>query len=202
MIIPVYNFMYVCSHCPIITSAQIQVVFVCFHVHVCMCTYVNVSWRIFWCFIMIKQFCFFVWTNTDCVFVCVSMTHIVWLKIFLQKNLSWDAYSSSYCTPHIWCTEIWKIQVVFCVYDKCNLGQQLWVDRNLTARCSCTSLTVFENIWVCESRCTAKFVGCVSQSTALMDSLHASLGLIFSPLHLLLPCAVLSLCPLMHLDHC
>lgn len=53
-----------------------------------------------------------------------------------------------------------------------------------------------------ESRCPAKFVGSVSQSRAPMDSLHASLSLIFPSLHLLFCYPSLSLCPLMHLDHC
>lgn len=48
----------------------------------------------------------------------------------------------------------------------------------------------------------AKFVGFLSQSTALMDSLHASLCLIFLSLHLLPSYPLLFPCPLMLLDHC
>lgn len=119
----------------------------------------------------------------------MSMNHHVWSEICLQNSLAG-------------CLLLSKTGVVFHIFNKFVLGQ-LWLDRNLAAKCGWTSFIVFVRIWgVCGNRCTAKFVGYVSQSRALMDSLHASLCLIFSSLHLPLRYASLFLCPLMHLDHC
>lgn len=161
----------------------------CAFMHVCVCTNVRVSWRIF-CAVMIKQFCFCIRTKSDrlCVCLCEHDSRCL-IRDFPSEKCGKGAYYSPYLSPHIWCIEMCFVFLINATWGSSDL--------KLTHSPDC----IWENM--SESRCTVKFVGSMSQPRALMDSLRATyLGLISPPPLLLFCYPSFSLCPLMCLDHC